>query len=201
MQWIGLTGGIATGKSTVANLFRDRGYTVLDADEEARLAVRPGSPALVELVQVLGQKILNHDQSLNRSALANLIFGDRQILNRVESIIHPRVQASVQAQREELAKQGVAIAFYDVPLLFEKNLESQFDSVVLVYCPRVKQIERIKKRNLWTDSEIALRLSSQIDIEEKKKRSSWIISNEASFADLESSVEDFLRKISAPRPK
>lgn len=195
MQWIGLTGGIATGKSTVSNLLRDRGYKVLDADEEARLAVRPGSPALKELVEVLGNKILNPDQSLNRSTLAGLIFGDRQLLNRVESIIHPRVQESVAAQRHELSRQGEKIAFYDVPLLFEKNLEPQFDSVVLVYCPRTMQIERIKRRNQWTDSEIALRLSSQIDIEEKKKRSSWVISNIAGFPELEEQVDSFLKKL------
>lgn len=195
MQWIGLTGGIATGKSTVANLLRERGYKVLDADEEARLAVRPGSQALVELVQILGGKILNPDQSLNRAALAGLIFGNRKLLNEVESIIHPRVQKSVQAQRAELIRQGEKIAFYDVPLLFEKNLDSQFDSIVLVYCPREMQIERIKKRNLWTESEIALRLSSQIDIEEKKKRSSWIISNVSGFSDLEQAVEVFLKDV------
>lgn len=188
MKWIGLTGGIATGKSTVSEMLRRQSYEVVDADAEARLVVGPGTEGLSKLVQEFGKQILNSDQTLDRAQLAQIVFKNPAAKNKLEEITHPLIQNEVAKKKKLLEMQGAAMAFYDVPLLFEKKLQSQFDAVVLVYCPRSLQIERMKKRNAWSENEILLRLDSQIDIEVKKGMADFVIDNSKDLVFLQQEV-------------
>src|SRR5688572_21949397 len=141
MKWIGLTGGIGSGKSTVAKALRSKAFTVIDADEMARRAVEPKSQGLDEIVQAFGQKILKPDGSLDRKSLGMMVFSDPSQLEKLEKIIHPHIQALVKAERARLSGKG-GLLFYDIPLLYEKSMESQFDSVVVVDCPLELRIQR-----------------------------------------------------------
>lgn len=195
MLWIGLTGGLGTGKSTVANILRKNGIAVIDADRKAREVLEKGTEAYEQVVSFFGPQVLGPDQEIDRSQLARIVFQSQELKTQLEKITHPKIQEAVRADRNYLQDQGLRIAFYDVPLLFEKNLEDQFDATVLVYCPRSMQIERVKSRNQWTDQEILDRLNNQIDIEEKKLRAKYVINNMGSVADLESQVAHVLDKI------
>ena len=140
MQWIGLTGGIATGKSTAAEILRKLGYPVIDADAVSRQAVGPGTMGLQEVVRTFGQDVLLADGSLDRKKMATAVFDNPQLREKLEIILHPLIQAEVARQRQELEKNGHQLAIYDVPLLFEKNLDNQFDQIILVYAPEAVQM-------------------------------------------------------------
>lgn len=195
MKWIGLTGGIATGKSTVTKILRKKGYLVVDADEIAKQALQPGHPELKQVIQVFGQEYLQPDGSLDRKGLGEKIFLNPVEKEKLEKIVHPFVQAEVAHQRKEAEKRGVAIAFYDVPLLFEKKLEPQFDSILLIAADESLQIERLQSRNGFTLEESKLRIQNQLPMSEKRKRSDYIIENNSDLAHLEKQVDAFLKSI------
>ena len=192
MKWIGLTGGIATGKSTVAKILRDLGLPVVDADELARVVVRPGSLGLHHVVKKFGQGVLSPSGELDRVQLGELIFKDSSRRKDLEDILHPLIQEARAQERHKLEQQGVEMAFYDVPLLYEKKLESEFDDVVLVYAPEVLQRERLRQRENLTDKQISERLAAQMPIEEKLKKSKHVIFNTGSLAGLQVNVRSAL---------
>jgi dephospho-CoA kinase len=193
MMWIGLTGGIASGKSTVAKLFRDHGITVIDADLIAHQVVEPGKPGLRSIVSEFGEEVLDSDGRLNRRALGQKVFGHPESLQRLESILHPLVQQEVLIQRKNAEQSGAKIAIYDVPLLFEKKLEAQFDGVITVHSSLENQKKRIKLRDGLTDQEIEKRLSSQIPLKQKMDQSHWRIDNNGSLSELQAQVEQWIR--------
>lgn len=188
MRWIGLTGGLGTGKSTVSHFLIRRGIPVVDADKIAKQVLEPGTEGLKQVVLAFGPDILNPDGSLNRTALADLVFSSKEKLLKLESIVHPLVQAEVLNQRSWLADQHTEWAVYDVPLLFEKNLQSHFDQIILVTSSFEKQVERLKLRNHWNDDEISKRLKAQLPLQDKKARSHHVIENDGSLDDLEKKV-------------
>lgn len=200
MKWVGLTGGIASGKSTVAEILRNLGYSVIDADVQAREVSQSGTPGFLEVVQTFGQEILAPSGELDRRKLGQVVFSDRQKREKLESILHPRIQASVKGQKARLEKEGKTLAFYDVPLLFEKNLENQFDVTVAVCSSPEKQVERLKTRNSLSNEEIRHRLNSQLPMFEKEKRADMIIWNNGSLEELRKNVESFLREVSGGAP-
>jgi dephospho-CoA kinase len=120
MKWLGLTGGIASGKSTVAKILRELSVPVVDADELSRQAVRPGTAGLKKIKSQFGAIILNSDGTLNRGALGKIVFGSQEKLHLLEAILHPEIQELRAQERRRLEREGTLIAFYDVPLLFEK---------------------------------------------------------------------------------
>ena len=124
MKWIGLTGGIGTGKSTVGQLLRSLGLTVIDADEIARFVVQPGEPGLQALARVFGPAILNPDGTLHRAALGKRVFQNETERNQVERILHPLIRLETEKRKKACEERGEKIAIYDVPLLFEKNMEA-----------------------------------------------------------------------------
>ncbi len=189
MKWIGLTGGIATGKSSVAKYLRDLGLAVVDADVLAREVTQIGSAGLIEVVREFGKEILNNDASLDRKKLAQIIFNSDEKRLKLEKILHPLIQESRARERRSLENSGCSIAFYDVPLLFEKNMQSEFDETVLVYAPEHLQRERLRARNGLSDSEINMRLNAQMPIDEKVKLATHVIQNVSSLAELRSQVE------------
>lgn len=192
MMWIGLTGGIATGKSTVSALLREKGYSVIDADRLAREAVQIGTPAHLEIVKVFGAAAVLSGGELNREQIGKVVFSDRTKLSLLESIIHPRVRDLALKKRRALEAQGVAVAFYDVPLLFEKDMEPLFDQVTVVACSSAVQKARLMSRNGFSSEEADRRIASQLAIEAKIKRAHTVIHNDGSLEDLEKAVDTYL---------
>lgn len=194
MKWIGLTGGLASGKSTVARLLRTKGYPVIDADELAKDVVAAGTPGLAKVIQEFGNDLRLPDGSLDRRALGRKVFGDAGALARLEAIIHPLVQAETLARRKAFASRGFRLAFYDVPLLFEKNLEG-FDAVVVVSAPEHVRRARAGARDGLSLDEIDRRLASQLPMDHKIARADHVVTNDADFASLEAQVDALLEKL------
>lgn len=196
MKWVGLTGGLGTGKSTVSQMLIQRGIPVIDADRIAREVTEPNGPAFLKIVQDFGKGILSSDGSIDRVLLAKQVFGNPEKLLRLEKIIHPLVQEEVARQRQWLKDQGHTWAVYDVPLLFEKNLKSQFDFVVVVSVTDVKiQIQRLKARNGWNDEEIQKRIGSQKSLSEKEAGADYVIHNDADLSSLEKKVATMVQML------
>ena len=180
MRLVGLTGGIATGKSTFAALLRARGVPVVDADALARVAVAPGTPALAEVARTFGPEAIAEDGTLDRRRMAALVFADPEARRRLEAITHPAVRRLVQEETARLAAGGHDLAFYDVPLLFEVGLERDLDSVVVVHAPRSVQQERLARRDGLGPAEADARLAAQMDVEEKAARADFVVENAGS---------------------
>jgi dephospho-CoA kinase len=173
---VGLTGGIATGKSTVAQMFKRCGAIVIDADQLARDIVRPGNPAWREIVKVFGKTVLNPDRSLNRRVLGSIVFNNRRKLRRLEHIIHPRVAREQQRIARRIAARcphGVMV--YEVPLLFESGAHTRVDKIIVVTADRQTQIARLKRRNGMTRAEALRRIKAQMPLAEKVRRADIVL--------------------------
>ena len=201
MKWIGLTGGIASGKSTVAKIFKQRGLPVVDADEVARLVVQLGSEGLSEVVSHFGKDVLSSDGNLQRKALGQKVFQDPAQLKKLESILHPLVKKNVHEQRQALKAQGFSCAIYDVPLLFEKSMEKEFDAVIVVTSTLDLQKQRMKNRDGLSDQNIENRLRAQFQLSEKEKRAHFVVHNHGSLQDLEKQVTELIEKLSLLKSK
>ncbi|NJL98078.1 MAG: dephospho-CoA kinase [Synechococcaceae cyanobacterium SM2_3_2] len=174
---IGLTGGIATGKSTVAGILMEQGIPVLDADRLARDAVAPGSEMLAQLHSRYGDGILWPNGSLHRQGLASLIFRDPAERAWVESLIHPYVRDQMEQGIQEWQKQGIPIGCLMIPLLFEAGLENGVDVIWVVSCDLQQQRERLQNRDHLSDPEIEARLSAQWPLERKCQLASTVLNN------------------------
>jgi len=189
---IGLTGGIATGKSTVVEILRRKGAYIIDADQLAREVVEPSQPAWQEIVSWLGDSILLPDQSLDRVKMADLVFGDPQKLKTLNSIIHPRVGARILELTKEIEqKEPDAVIVYDIPLLIEAGMQEMADLILLVYAPRELQLKRLEERDGLNPEEAELRLAAQLAIDEKRKYAHQVIDNSGSLAETEKQVDRF----------
>ncbi len=176
MMLVGLTGGVATGKSTVAKMFRQCGAVVIDADELAREVVRPGKPAWREIVMAFGKSILHPDRTIDRHALGAIVFHDKKNLRRLERIIHPRVareQAKLAKRAER--KDPKAIVIYDVPLLFEADIAKHVDKIIVVTADRDTQIARLRKRNGLSRSEALRRIRNQLPLAKKRRLANYVL--------------------------
>lgn len=201
MNWIGLTGSIGSGKSTVAKLLTGRGFPVVDADYFAKQALSPGSTAESQVLAAFGKPVQNNTGQLDRRLLAGIVFSDPEKLKMLEAIIHPLVQAMTRSRRTELERAGHSIAFYDVPLLFEKKMEPQFDAIVVVYAGLEICIRRVMARSSLRRDDIESRIRSQMAIEEKIKRAHWVVRNEGTESDLEKAVDSLIQDIGRKFPK
>ncbi|KIL35538.1 dephospho-CoA kinase [Cohnella kolymensis] len=192
---IGLTGGIATGKSTVARLLTERGAILIDLDGIAREVVQPGQPSLLRIGERFGQAVLNDDGSLNRKKLGSIIFADPAERKALEQILHPAIRAVMKDRmayhEKETPDQLVVV---DVPLLYESQLESYFEQIMVVYVPRDEQLKRLMQRDELTVEEAERRLAAQMDIEDKKRRADIIIDNSGSLAHTERQIERYWRE-------
>jgi dephospho-CoA kinase len=176
MILVGLTGGVATGKSTVAAMFQRCGAVVIDADALARDVVTPGKPAWREIIRQFGQGILNPDRTINRQTLAAIVFGNRTKLRRLERIIHPRVAREQARLTRQAAQQDPgAVVVYDVPLLFEAGIDTRVDKIVVVAADRETQIARLKKRNELSRAEAIRRIRSQMPVAQKVRSADVVI--------------------------
>lgn len=192
MKWIGLTGGIASGKSTVARILREMGHSVVDADALARLVVAKNGIAYREVLSVFGPEVVDGSGELDRRKLGQIVFADSKKRVQLEQIVHPKVKHLAHLEKSRLEIEGKSIAFYDVPLLYEKNLEAEFDSVVLVYVPESIQIERMMIRNGYSEWEARERMQAQIPIEQKRLRSPHVVLNTGKIEDLKAEIEKIL---------
>jgi dephospho-CoA kinase len=173
---VGLTGGLASGKSTVAKMFKQCGAVVIDADELAHEVVKPGKPAWREIVKTFGKTILNQDCSLNRQALGNIIFRNPKNRRHLERIIHPRVaREQTRLTRHAAQKDPHAVVIYDVPLLFEVGIDKRVDKTIVVTADRETQIARLKKRNGLTLAEAIRRIRAQMPLSKKVRLADIVI--------------------------
>ncbi|MCH2532931.1 MAG: dephospho-CoA kinase [Bdellovibrionales bacterium] len=195
MIWIGLTGGIASGKSTVSQILRQRGLPVVDADELARDAIIHGSEGYKNVVKAFGMDVLNKDGTLNRESLAEIVFTDKSQLEKLESIIHPIVREQTKKLKDSLKSQGYKMAFYDVPLLFEKNMESMFDKIVVVYSRMDQQIERLKSRNNMSKEQAVNRILNQVSMDDKIKKCDFVVDNTSDHENLENQITKLLEDL------
>jgi dephospho-CoA kinase len=197
MRLVGLTGGIATGKSTFAGALRRRGAAVIDADALARAAVAKGTPALGEIAAQFGPDVLAPDGALDRSRMAERVFADPGARARLEAIVHPRVRALFRQERDRLAAEGRDLAFYDVPLLYEAGVEGEVELVVVVWAPREMQIARLSTRDGLPRAAAEARLAAQLPIDEKAARADAVVVNDGDPAELDAKAGRLLRDLRA----
>ena len=190
----GLTGGLASGKSSVAAHFRSRGLPVIDADALARDVVAPGTDGLRELVQYFGPSVLQNGE-LDRQLLADVVFSDPQALQRLEAITHPRIQERRSALLRDLAAAGEPLACYEVPLLFEKQLDRELRPVVVVDVPEEVQIARALRRDGSTEAQVRARLAAQLPLREKVARADYVIDNQGTLEATRAAADVVLGQI------
>ncbi|OUM93865.1 MAG: dephospho-CoA kinase [Thermobacillus sp. ZCTH02-B1] len=198
---IGLTGGIACGKSTVAAMLAERGAFVVDADRIAREVVMPGEPALAEIAVVFGQAVIRDDGTLDRRKLGEIVFADPEKRKRLEAITHPAIRERMWSRiRRVKADEPGRIVVADVPLLYETGQQGLYDGVVVVYAPREVQIRRLMARNPeLTEAQALERINAQMDIERKKELADWIIDNGGSLESTGRQVEALWRELAGNR--
>jgi dephospho-CoA kinase len=176
MILVGLTGGVATGKSTVAAMFSHCGAVVIDADALARDVVTLGKPAWKEIVKTFGKGVLNPDRTLNRQAIGAIIFRYPAKRQALERIIHPRVAREQRRLTKQAARNNPnAVVIYDVPLLFEADIDKRVDKSIVVTADRETQIARLKKRNGLSRAEAIRRIKSQMPLAKKRQRADYVL--------------------------
>ncbi|MBP8979772.1 MAG: dephospho-CoA kinase [Syntrophobacterales bacterium] len=181
---VGLTGGIASGKSTVAQMLVELGAVHIDFDTLAHQVEMPGEPAWQELVTVFGREILNGDETINRTALGELVFRDAARRELLNAIVHPAVFAAWHRQLADIGKRTPhAVVLADIPLLFEVGAEGMVDLVLLVYIPPAEQLRRLMARNGYTRPEAEARLASQMSIDAKLARADIVIDNRGTIGE------------------
>jgi dephospho-CoA kinase len=177
VRLVGLTGGIASGKSTFSALLRARGVPVVDADAISRAVVAPGSPALARIAEAFGRQALSPDGSLDRRWMGARVFADPVERRRLEAITHPAIRKAMLEEVARLAAAGHELAFYDVPLLYEVGLDPMVDSVVVVWTPRAVQLERLVRRDGLSPAEADARLGVQLPLDDKAARADFLVDN------------------------
>ncbi|PID38634.1 MAG: dephospho-CoA kinase [Proteobacteria bacterium] len=204
MEVIGLTGGIAAGKSTVARLFAELGCAVVDADQVARSVVAAGSPVLATLVEVFGREILAADGALDRPALGTLVFADPAARARLEGITHPAIAAASRARFEALAQRGEQVALYEAALLIETGRHEEMDGLIVVTADEARRLARLIERDGLSEREARQRLEAQWPQQRKAALADHVIDNSAGLDDTRRQVERVWRQVareSARRPK
>ena len=189
MVVVGLTGGVASGKSTVVSMFAEEGARVIDVDELSRLVVEPGRPAWHEIIAFFGREVLKEDGALDRRRLGHIVFSDARKRRELEKIVHPRVLEEYEKRLNLIREQNKqAIVIADVPLLMEIELEARFDRVIVVYAPPKLQTKRLIGRDGLTEQAALKRLTLQMPIEEKARRADSVIDNSGSLEETRRQV-------------
>lgn len=195
LKWIGLTGGIATGKTAAKKLLEALGYKVVDADIIARLVVDPAHEGYKLVVSHFGSSIISPEGAINRAALADIIFKSEEQKLKLEALLHPLIQAEVQKQKLLHQQSGQQLCFYDVPLLFEKKLKPQFDFTVLVWCDLETQKARLKSRNNLSDQQVDDRLRAQMPLSEKLPLADFCVDNSTTLNNLDLQLRSLVKKL------
>ncbi|GAB6415743.1 dephospho-CoA kinase [Bacillus luti] len=191
---IGLTGGIASGKSTVSEMFRELSIPVIDADVIAREVVEQGKPAYNKIVEVFGAEVLQQDGELDRPKLGSIVFYNEEKRLQLNKIVHPAVREEMNTQKEMYIKKGVQAVVLDIPLLFESKLTSLVDRVLVVAVTPKTQLERLMKRNNFSEEEAKARIQSQMPLEEKVKNADEVINNDGTIMETKTQLQGILKE-------
>ncbi len=198
MKLIGLTGGAGSGKSTVAQMFRELGAEIVDADEATHAVYAPGGPGFEQVVREFGDGYMR-DGRIDRARLGELVFHDQDALRRLNAIVHPLVREWMAARTAEAAARGGEVVIHDVPLLFENGLEGLYADVVMVYAPEGVQLKRlVEGRGLSNDRARAI-IAAQMPIEQKRMRAQHVIDNSGSREATREQVRKVWAEIAAAR--
>jgi len=197
VKLVGLTGGIASGKSTVAAILRRLGASIVNADELSREVVQPGQDAWNEITKSFGSDILQEDMTLDRKKLRKIVFDNPEARKKLEAIIHPRVRALAEKRIGELAASGSSVIVYEVPLLFEAQIHLWLRPVILAACDIETQKKRLLERDHLTELEAQQHLDAQMSLAEKRKLADYVIENDTTLEELEQQVRAVLQKIQA----
>lgn len=192
---LGLTGGIATGKTTISNYLKSINIPVLDADEYARKVVEPGTPGLDEITNTFGEQVLRADGSLNRKLLGQIVFNDSSARQTLNDITHPRIQQMMADELHRLAEQQIPLVILDIPLLLENKNVAGADAVMVVTIPESLQLTRLMQRNNLTEKEAQSRISAQMPLVEKEKLADFVIDNSGTISSTQKQVEKVIQKI------
>lgn len=184
MKVIGLTGGIASGKSTVSGILSEHGFAIVDADKIAWQLAMPGNPLWQAYYDRYGARVLYDDRTLNRQAVADIVFHAPAEKQWIDSTAHPMIRAELQRSLAKLTAAGRERVFLDVPLLYEAGWENMTDEVWVVYVDEATQIQRLCRRSGCSEEEAIRRISVQMSMEEKKRRADVVLDNRGSLAEL-----------------
>ena len=190
MLLVGLTGNIGSGKSTVAQMFSERGATIIDADILARRAVEVGTSAYGKIVARWGARVLAPDGQLDRAAVRRIVFADHDQLEELNQIVHPEVERLRVRLIDQARRRGDQVVICDIPLLFERHMTDRFDRIVLVDASRALRLERLVKDRDLRETEAMDMIAAQMPAELKRARADYIIENDGTFAQLERRVQD-----------
>ncbi|MDH7602231.1 MAG: dephospho-CoA kinase [Armatimonadota bacterium] len=194
---IGVTGGIASGKSTVLEMLRKRGAETLSADQVARQILARGEPAYHEVLERFGTAVIDADGNINRSRLAEIVFADEQARHDLNRITHPRIIERIRSAIEEFRKgtDGNGVLAVEIPLLYECGLEDIVDCVLVVAAEQGIQVHRLTTRTGITSEEALRRINSQMPMSEKVRRADFVVWNNGSLQELEQAVDEFWKKV------
>ena len=198
MKLIGLTGGIGSGKSTVAQLLLRHGWVVVDADQIARDIVEPGQPALAELADAFGEDILQADGSLDRGLLASRAFASREQTDLLNSITHPRIQEETQARFAAARRAGADFVVYDMPLLVDKGLHKDMEATIVVDVDAEERVRRLVNYRGLDEGDARRRIAAQIPDDVRRAAADFIIDNNGAREELDAQVDGVVEKLRAP---
>lgn len=196
MYRIGLTGSIATGKSTVTNMLKELGAFVIDCDKTARDVVAPGTQGLAKIEAAFGKDAVAADGSMDRVYIGDLVFRNPEMKKRLENILFPLIFEALGEELLRLEREGATpVVFLDMPLLYEVKYDSYVDEVWLVYVPFEVQLSRLMKRNGYTKEEALLRIDSQISVDKKKSLAQQVIDNSGTLEDTKEQVRSLWERL------
>lgn len=191
---IGLTGGIASGKSTVSNMFKEKNIPVIDADLIAKQVVKVGEPAYMLVAETFGPSIIKEDGSIDREKLGRIVFQNEKERKKLNNIVHPAVRKEMLKQKEDAENRNEPAVVLDIPLLFESKLSYLADVTLVVYVDPHIQLERLMERNHFTKEEAQWRIQSQLPLQDKKDKADEVIDNNGPLEQTKIQFEKLLKK-------
>ncbi|MGN1402572.1 MAG: dephospho-CoA kinase [Bacillus sp. (in: firmicutes)] len=195
---IGITGGIASGKSTVSNMIKELGFTVIDADIAARKVVEPGEKAYEAIIEVFGEEICLEDKTINRELLGSIVFNNEEKRLLLNSIVHPAVREYMNREKQTAFEKGAKVVFLDIPLLFESKLTYMVDKTLLVYVNRENQLVRLMQRNGLSEQAAEARINSQMPLDDKKAWADEVVDNNQGIDETKYQLYRILEKWGVP---